>query len=256
MKLITLNIWGGSVYKPLLRFIKDKSKSIDIFCFQEVFSTTSKKKKSGQIRADIFQALQKSLPNHIGYFAPSIKGCDMDGSVNFNLSFGLAIFIKKNIKVNKIGEIFVHKHRNAPVNFLGNMARNLLYVVVENMGQEYLIANMHGLWNHGPKTDTSDRIKQSQKARKLLDKFFGKKLICGDFNLLPNTRSVAILDKGMVNLVKKYKVKSTRNRLYRHFKDHPLFADYIIVSPEIKVKDFKVLKNLVSDHSALFTEFN
>lgn len=256
MKLLTLNLWGGTVYQPLIKFIKQQGASVDIFCFQEVFSTNGKKKVSGQIRANLFQELQNALPNHQARFAPAIEGYNMTGPVNFDLAFGLAMFVRKNIKIEKQGEIFVNQRRNSPISRIANMPRNLLYAVVRRQKKKYLIANMHGLWNNGPKTDTPDRIRQSQKARRLLDKFNCSKLICGDFNLLPNTKSVAILDKGMVNLVKKYKVKSTRTRLYRSYQDKPLFADYIIVSRDIKVKNFKVLKNVVSDHSPLAVELD
>lgn len=30
MKLLTLNIWGGTVYGPLIKFIKQQGKSVDI----------------------------------------------------------------------------------------------------------------------------------------------------------------------------------------------------------------------------------
>ncbi|MDP2586182.1 MAG: endonuclease/exonuclease/phosphatase family protein [Candidatus Komeilibacteria bacterium] len=256
MKLLTLNLWGGTVYQPLIRFIKQQGKTVDVFCFQEVFNTTANKKVSGQIRTNLFQELQKVLPNHQACFAGAIKGFNMTGPVNFNLEFGLAMFIRKNIEVERLGEVFVNRRKNSPVSRIASMPRNLLYAVVKHQQKKYLIANMHGLWNNGPKTDTPDRIKQSQKARRLLDKFSCAKLICGDFNLLPTTKSVAILDKGMVNLVKKHKVKSTRTKFYRSFKTKPLFADYIIVSPDLKTKNFQVLKNVVSDHSPLAVEFN
>ncbi len=256
MKLLTLNIWGGIVYQPLIKFIKSQGNTVNVFCFQEVFKTTGKKKISGQARVNVFQELQRALPKHHGYFYPAIKGINMVGEQDANLSFGLAMFIRRDFKVKQRGEIFVHKNRRFKFSGIGNMPRNLCYVLLEQRGKKYLIANMHGLWNGGPKTDTPDRIKQSQKVRKLLDKFSCPKIICGDFNLLPHTKSMAILDKGLVNLIKKFKIKSTRTRLYSSYKKHPLFADYIIVSPDIKVKNFKVLKNLVSDHAPLLADFN
>jgi len=36
MKLITLNIWGGHMFNPLLEFIQ-AHQDIDIFCLQEVY---------------------------------------------------------------------------------------------------------------------------------------------------------------------------------------------------------------------------
>ena len=36
MKLITLNLWAGVVYEPLIEFIKKHSEDTDVFCFQEM----------------------------------------------------------------------------------------------------------------------------------------------------------------------------------------------------------------------------
>ena len=66
-----------------------------------------------------------------------------------------------------------------------------------------------------------------------------------------------ILDEGMVNLVKSNDIRSTRTALYRHYDDtsKPNWADYVLVSRDIKVKDFRVLSDIASDHSALYLEF-
>ena len=57
----------------------------------------------------------------------------------------------------------------------------------------------------------------------------------------------------MRNLIADYHVTSTRSQLYK--KDIK-FADYILTSPGIKVKDFKVLPDEVSDHLALELDFS
>ena len=36
MKIISLNIWGGRVHKPLLDFLKNHTE-VDVFCLQEVY---------------------------------------------------------------------------------------------------------------------------------------------------------------------------------------------------------------------------
>jgi endonuclease/exonuclease/phosphatase family metal-dependent hydrolase len=80
----------------------------------------------------------------------------------------------------------------------------------------------------------------------------GAKILCGDFNLLPDTDSLAILEQGMRNLVKEYRVTSTRSQFYEK---PDRFADYILVSPEVIVEDFQVLDEAVSDHLPLLLEF-
>jgi endonuclease/exonuclease/phosphatase family metal-dependent hydrolase len=111
--------------------------------------------------------------------------------------------------------------------------------------------NVHGLWNGKGKDDAPERIIQSNIIRQFIDKVGGEKILCGDFNLNPETESIKILEKDMRNLVKDYAVTSTRTSLY---KKPGKFADYIFTSRGINIKDFKVLPEEVSDHSALVLE--
>jgi len=78
-------------------------------------------------------------------------------------------------------------------------------------------------------------------------------VLCGDFNLLPDTESLKRLEGiGLRNLIKEYGITSTRTSFY----DKPAkFADYALVSEGIEVKDFKILPDEVSDHSPMYLEF-
>ena len=77
--------------------------------------------------------------------------------------------------------------------------------------------------------------------------------MCGDFNLLPNTQSLAILEEGMRNLIKEFGITSTRSELYTKSEK---YADYILTSPDIAVHDFKVFSDTISDHLPLMVEFS
>lgn len=72
-----------------------------------------------------------------------------------------------------------------------------------------------------------------------------------DLNVLPETESLKILEKDLKNLIKEYNITSTRSSLYP--KENK-FADYVLVSPEIKVLDFKVLPDTISDHAPFYLE--
>ncbi len=54
------------------------------------------------------------------------------------------------------------------------------------------------------------------------------------------------------NLIKEYSVQSTRSSYY---KKELRFADYMFVSPEVNITDFKVLPDEVSDHLAMYLDF-
>lgn len=249
MKLISLNIWGGKVFKPLLDFLTEYSDKVDVFCFQEVFNTSSKRKTSNGARVNIFSEIASTLPKFQGYFAPAETGLDFEGPVDFNLSFGLATFVRNSLQVDSCGDVVIYEGKNALDH--GAMPRNIQHIHLKEKSPVTLF-NLHGLWSPDGKGDNEDRLLQSAKTRKLLDKTNGPIVLCGDFNLLPETQSLKILEDGMKNLVKEFNVSSTRSRLYK--KDDK-FADYILVSPEIRVRKFQVLDVVVSDHLPLLLDF-
>ncbi|KKU05473.1 MAG: Endonuclease/exonuclease/phosphatase [Parcubacteria group bacterium GW2011_GWA2_45_30] len=216
MKLITLNIWGGKVYAPLMAFLKEHAEEVDIFCLQEVFNTSMEEEIPSEARIKIFSEIGSVLTSFTGFHAPITIGWDFTG-----------------------------KPESRP--------RNVQYVRFSQNGIHYTICNFHGHWKpHTNKEDLPERIEQSQKIVEFLKPEKSKKILCGDFNLAPHTQSIRILEDGMRNLVKEYGITSTRSHYYT--KDGK-FADYILVSPEVEVKDFKVLPDVVSDHLPLYLEF-
>lgn len=244
MKIISLNIWGGKVYQPLLDFITHYNNEIDIFCFQEMYKGgKSSRPHLKDMHMNIFVDLQNILKNYQGFFSETQTEEE-----------GLGLFVKNSIKIESFQEHFVFRSRNAMVNLDARTLGRLIQIVQFSQDTKALsVINFHGLWNGMGKTDTSDRLKQSSNIRKALDQLTGKKIVCGDFNLLPNTESLSIIKSDMRNLITEHKITSTRSGLYT--KDER-FADYILVSENVKVKDFKVLQDEVSDHLPLYLEFS
>lgn len=256
MKLISLNVQYGKELNSLKRYLAKEIENTDIFCFQEVFNTPSSKKTlEGGYRANVYRELQKALSGYVGYFAPAQDGFDFFNPVDFPVSEGLAIFIKKSIRVDKTGNIFIFRSYNSREPGEDNtlMPRNLQYIQFKKGKSGYMIANVHGLWNGKEKIDTPERLKQSEIIKNFLNKTKGGKILCGDFNLLPDTQSLKILEEGMTNLIKSYKIKTTRSSSY-HKPDK--FADYTLVSPNVSVKSFAVPKTEVSDHLPMELEFS
>jgi exonuclease III len=248
MKLINLNAWGGVLHEGLFEFIKKNSTYTDIFCFQEIFeNNTTSRPLLGKIRTNLFSDIKNIIPEFNGYLAPARE--DDVG--------GLAIFIKKSFVVNKMDHIIVFPMENVVTDqnhedYI-SMGRDLQHLEFNNLGKTYSILNFHGIWQAKGKIDTKKRIGQSHKIKKIFDEAKGARILCGDLNQNPDTKSMDILSEGNMNLIREYKITSTRSSLYTK----PLkSADYIIVSPEVEVKDFKVLPDEVSDHLPLFLEFN
>lgn len=247
MKLITLNTWGGVLYKPLVEFIKNHAVDTDIFCFQEVFPSSLNIRPSlGKVRPNLFSDIQNVLPDFNGHHAVAQE----------NDVGGLAIFIKKSFVVKKVDHIVVYHELNAMTDEKHedyfSMGRDLQRMEFDILGKTFTVLNFHGMWVAKGKIDTDKRIEQSEKIRKIFDESNGAKILCGDFNANPDTKSVEMLSEGNRNLILEYKVTSTRSSLYTK---PTRFADYMIVSSQIKAKDFKVLQDEVSDHLPLLLEF-
>ena len=117
--------------------------------------------------------------------------------------------------------------------------------------------NFHGQSRPGDKLDTPKRIKQSKILSGILKKISGPKILCGDCNLMPKTQSIKIIERtGMVNLISKYKIKNTRNSVsWERYNNRQHFADFTFVTPDIKVKNFKVPYTLASDHLPMVMGF-
>jgi endonuclease/exonuclease/phosphatase family metal-dependent hydrolase len=245
MRIESLNVWGGKVLLPFIRHIEAQAPTTDIFCLQEMFNGAKVDKSRVMFDAilDIHSAVADLLPNHEGYFAPSHPNEE-----------GLSLFIRKEVPVRRVGDVFVYRWQNAMENNdARTLGRNLQYVTFDHNGREFTVMNFHGLWNGQGKTDTEDRLLQSRNIKAFMDTLEGGKILAGDFNLLPKTESLAILEEGMRNLVTEYGVTSTRSSLYTKPEK---YADYILVSPDVTVNGFRVNPDEVSDHLALELDFD
>lgn len=253
MKLISLNTWGGRAGKEGLLTFFDKHKDVDIFCLQEMWSAPYEHLEGhsaggmpidhSKVMVHGVQEVSALLSNHHSYFRPHLLE-----------DYGLLLFVKKTWNVLEEGEVFVHKHKGyVPDGDVGNHARNIQYVTLETPVGARTIINFHGLWKGGGKADSEDRLLQSDRIAEFLKSLQNPFVLCGDFNLLPDTESLKKLeDMSLRNLIKENGITSTRTSFY----DKPAkFADYALVSKGIEVKDFKILPDEVSDHSPMYLGF-
>lgn len=259
MRLVSLNVWGGKIHDPLLKFIKEYKNKTDIFTFQEVMKFKNSI-KTNSYYANILEEIADILSDFDYYFAPRAKGSDPDGKVNFPVEFGQATFIKKDIKKLKHKEIFVYKNFNIVKYFEEGHAdfpSLVIQSIIEAGGKKIMILNFHGLWTPTPKHDTEHRLRQSQIIIDHIKYMNLPTILAGDFNLRIETKSLSMLEEnGMQNLIKKFEAKTTRSSYYdEKWRKIDKYADYIFTSPGVQVIDFKVLDDEVSDHLPLFLEF-
>lgn len=260
MKLISLNIWGGHEFDALTSFIRAHAENTDVFCFQEVFSSPQSMVSRGA-RVNIFEELKNILPHHRAFFAPIQDGMDVEGRVDIHSTFGQAIFLDENLQVEEEGFAFTYRMRNGMEgDDITTLPTGFQHIRVKAGDTPLTVVGVHGLSRPGDKLDTSDRLAQSEKIKDFLSKTDGRKIICGDFNLMPETESITMLEENMKNLIKEFHVTDTRGELNRQqYPNDPTpqyFADYCFVSPDINVESFQVPNVLASDHLPLILEFS
>jgi endonuclease/exonuclease/phosphatase family metal-dependent hydrolase len=250
MTIVSLNIWGGRAGSDkVIEFFKKYRDTVDVFCLQEVWSDRyddyegmlagGRPLDQGSIMTHALHDIGAVLPEHTAYFHPG-----------FLDNFGLAMFVRTTLPVREAGDIFVHRERGyIPEEDLGFYARNLEYVTLEHNGTDLTLLNFHGLWNGKGKGDCEERLLQSDRIIEFIRTLKTPHILCGDFNLLPDTESVKKFEiAGMRNLISEYGITSTRTPLY----DKEIgYADYAFVSEGIEVRDFTVLPDVVSDHAPL-----
>ena len=242
VKLITLNMWCGKLFGKLEPFIEKNRSYTDVFCFQEVLDN-----KPG-VKSAVFKDGTEDSFDRIR----NILGNDFEGysALPHPNERGLAMFVNRRWKVVERREEYVYGKKNTMVdNKWSTLGINVLYSRIRRGKEEYSIWTTHGIFVNMEKNDTKETIEQSNNLKSLIDKVSGKKILCGDLNLHPDTESIRILERiPMRNLVRDYGIKSTRTPYYEFPQQ---YADYIFTSYDINVKNFEAMPDIVSDHLPL-----
>jgi endonuclease/exonuclease/phosphatase family metal-dependent hydrolase len=123
-------------------------------------------------------------------------------------------------------------------------------IMVEN--KKIQILNLHGTWSKDC-LDSQRSVRQSRYIIQAAQRKNIPTIITGDFNLLPDTESIKMFNKNFVNLIKKYKIKTTRPKKDGYDLQ---VVDYIFVNDKIKVNSFEVIETDISDHFPLILDFD
>ncbi len=260
MKLICLNIWGGKAYEPLMEFIREQAESTDIFCFQEVFRSPRKDiEKSNGARVHALDELAAALPDFNRVFHADINGVDESGPVDFEIEGGQAEFVKKSISIISSGEISAHSPQNTiPSRKQEFSPDNFGYSRISYGNRTITVINVHGLtYRPDDKLDTPERLEQSRLIKEFALNEKSPVIICGDFNVTTKTKSVKTFGDSFTDLIEKYRISRTRSKLSPWYgtPSELKFSDYVFVSPNIEITDFKVPEVEISDHLPLIMEF-
>jgi len=242
MKIIQLNIWGGRLEKQILDLLNREN--ADIVCLQEAVEIDRGK---GSFLVKNLKEIQKDAGYEYSSFFPQF-GFNL---MNRQAKMGLAVL--SNYPFKKTEAIFTRLEYVDDFDFLDTdyNIRGFQHVVIEKEGQPLNVINHHGHHLPDHKNGDEETMRQCKMIVDYIEKLEGSVVLCGDFNLLPDSESIDQINKILVNHVKERDILTTRTPLTRKTE----VCDYIFTSPDIEIKDFQVLDDIASDHKALSLTF-
>jgi endonuclease/exonuclease/phosphatase family metal-dependent hydrolase len=259
LRIVSLNLWGGQAFEPLLDFVRQQATDADLFCFQEMLDAPELVPLACGFRTTLYRGLAEALPDFAGTFDPVVAWDQpTEEGRSLRVPFGLTTFARGSLLIlnRRAARIIEHQDTLDAVPGLHDIIRWLQLTEIETPSGPLLVGNYHGIARPGSKLDSDERLEQSRGIRRVLDRHDGPVLLIGDFNLLPETESVRLLEAGLRNLVIERAIPSTRSRLnpyYGTLQEQP-HADYAFSSPGLRVADFQVPDVEISDHLPLILD--
>ncbi len=243
MKILQLNIWSGKLEKQISELLRRED--ADVVCLQEVVQVEGGR---SYFFLDL-QELMSATGYEYFYHTPSWSGKYMRREAHW----GNCVLSKTPFKSTH--SFYTYQEKVNDFDFLEdtdyNAGRSVQHVSVEHNGQPVNILNHHGYHLHSHKNGDEETVRQCGLIADYAKKLNGPVVLCGDFNLIPDSPSLEQINAVLVNHVKERGILSTRTPL-----THKTEAcDFIFTSPDIEVMNFQVLDDIVSDHKALTIEF-
>ena len=134
-------------------------------------------------------------------------------------------------------------------------ARSIQNMTLDINGQKLQVINVHGTWNE----DKLGNERTANQCNFIIEKALENDyptIIVGDFNLLPNSKDIKLMNNHFRNLVVENNIRSTRPTFDDGLDKGDIVCDYIFVNDKIVVNDFQVIENDISDHMPLVLDFD
>ena len=243
MKIIQANIWGGKLGFQIIDFLK--AENPDFVCLQEV---NSLKGPSGYGFFATLDEIKEKAGFSDVFMSPTYSARYMERT----LEYGNAILSKFPLVSTKTiftGRKFIN---NFDATKNGGNIRNLQLAKAKVNGTSLNILNHHGYHIPDSKAGNKETVRQIRTVADVIDLITGPLIFCGDLNLAPDSQSIAVINDKLTNLSAKYKLQRT----YSWLSNVDAVCDYIFVNDQVKVRNFKMSDELISDHNALILDFN
>jgi endonuclease/exonuclease/phosphatase family metal-dependent hydrolase len=243
LRLIQSNIWCGKLKHRLIDFVA--AERPDIICMQDVNDLPGPP-------GPLFASLEELRA--AGQFTAS----DLAATYSYNymnrqLNYGNAVLAR--LPVVSHDSLFTNGAYKAGYDRVtdDNNARVLQRVTLAAPGGgQFHVLNYHGYHDHASKGGGPITLQHTRVIADYIKQLEGPVILAGDFNLAPETESIAVLDAVLTNLSTKHGLTNTYNRL----NNQQVVCDYIFVNDLVKVNHFNAADPLISDHLPLFLDFD
>lgn len=243
MRLLGLNAWQGRLERVLLKQLE--TIDADFSCMQEIVEYN--KWTIGLVGPS--SSIQKALGCEYSYVSPLI-------SMEFNgepMNFGNAIYSKYPIEDASTtftrGQYTENYDRDTTPDY---NIRAFQHATVNIDGKQLHIINHHGHHIDAHKNGDEETERQTNMIADYVSRLNGAVILCGDFNLAPESKSIQILDKSLRNLAVEHGLTTTRSRLTTKKE----VCDYIFVNNQVNVENFYMIDEIISDHNGLVLDFS
>jgi endonuclease/exonuclease/phosphatase family metal-dependent hydrolase len=264
MKLISLNIGlFEKNNKELSAFIEEQH--ADILVLQEVVKRIDEKAYADVISKDTIDHASPEL--EFSFFSPvwilsHFEKDNFHGQEHFSYNLGgnveFGSYVRSAFPILSGRTIFVQNSQAYITNWSSwpeEDYRAFQIIDLDVSGKKLRLINYHGIWSKD-KQGSEKTKKACEHIRDKAREVDYPSIICGDFNLFPDTESMSVFHDHFINLPDQYGITTTRplsNELNNAKRN---VVDYILIDPSIHVDRFDVLKNDISDHLPLILNFH
>ncbi len=241
MKIMSLNVWQGRLERVLLKHLE--TLNLDFACMQEAIDYDGF--SLGLVSS--YQKIGDSLRLDQQFFSPLLA----TKLGNKQMTFGNATYSR--LPFSQTSTVFTRGEHTDDFDFDTDdyNIRAFQHALIEVGDKKLNILNHHGHHIDSHKLGDEETARQVTQIAGYIKQLDGAVILCGDFNLAPESESIKLLDSFLHNLPVERSLETTRSRLT--YKNE--VCDYIFVNDEIHVNDFSMDETIISDHNALILDF-
>ncbi len=263
VKLLCLNVCQFEKNNERLKDFLEHNK-VDIACFQEITRSTEGKSDPELVS---YETINTYSGLDEGFFAPiwvlnRFYMNKFHGQESFDFSHGGDVefgnLLRTRYRIVKGQNIFLQNHFTYVTNWDNWPEEDYRGVQVVDLdlegGKKLRVLNYHGIWSKN-KLGNEKTLKACQQIKETALAVSYPSIICGDFNLFPDTDSIKLFNGDFENLLNTYNINTTRPKTNELSSEKRNVVDYIFVSKGIKATKLEVLQSGVSDHLPLTLDF-